>query len=344
MIAARLTAQLLAGSPAADPVAVAERLLAVQGQDPRGARLAVRARTRGLSAADVDRALTEDRSLLISWLNRGTLHLVRSEDYPWLHALTTPPLFATVTRRLAQEGVAPDAADTGVAVIERSLADEGPLTREQLRDRVAAAGVPTEGQALVHILFLASLRGVTVRGPMVDGRHAFVWVRDWLGEPGSVDRDQALAELARRYLAGHGPADERDLAKWAGLPLRDARAGLGAIASELVERDDGLVDLADRPPAADLPPPRLLGPFDPVLLGWASREALLGTHEARVTAGGMFRPFALVRGRAVATWGMPGGDVALEPFGRLARADRAALEADAADVVRFMGVNGRPSR
>ena len=69
---------------------MAERLLAVQGQDPRGVRLAIRARTPGLSSADVDRALTEERSVLITWLNRGTLHLVRSEDYPWLHALTTP--------------------------------------------------------------------------------------------------------------------------------------------------------------------------------------------------------------------------------------------------------------
>src|SRR6478609_6228048 len=104
MLAERLTAQLLSGPPARDPVEVAERLLAVQAQDLRGARLAVRARTRGLSVRDVDRALTEDRSLVISWLNRGTLHLVRREDYGWLHALTTPQLLAGNTRRLAQEG------------------------------------------------------------------------------------------------------------------------------------------------------------------------------------------------------------------------------------------------
>ena len=76
------------------------RLLAVQGQDPRGFRLAVRARTRGLTAADVDRALTDDRSLVVTWLNRGTLHLVRSEDYPWLHALTAPPQATGIARRL----------------------------------------------------------------------------------------------------------------------------------------------------------------------------------------------------------------------------------------------------
>ena len=127
-IAERLTAQALSGPPLKRPVDVAGRLLAVQGQDPRGARLAVRARTSGLSAADVDRALTEDRSLLITWLNRGTLHLVRSEDYPWLHALTTPPLLTSSATRLSQERVTPRAAERGVETIERSLVEEGPLT------------------------------------------------------------------------------------------------------------------------------------------------------------------------------------------------------------------------
>lgn len=334
--ALRLEAQLLAGPPARDPPDVARRLLAVQGQDPRGARLAIRARTSGLSAADVDRALTEDRSLLITWLNRGTLHLVRSEDYPWLHALTAPRHLTAIARRLGQEAVTPAAAERGVAVVERSLAEEGPLTRDQLAERIARAGVRTAGQALVQVLALTSLRGIAVRGPMVDGRHAYALVRDWLGEPAPVDRDRALAELARRYLAGHGPAGDRDLARWAGLPLRDARAGLEAIASELDRREDGLVDLAGRAPVADLPPPRLLGAFDPVLLGWNSREPLLGGDEGEIVDGGIFRPFALVRGRAAARWTLSRGEVLLEPFGRLSRNDAAALEADAADVVRFL--------
>lgn len=85
ILAERLTAQLLAGPPAPSAEAAAERLLAIQGQDPRGARLAVRARTAGLNASDLDRGLTDTRSLLITWLCRGTLHLVRAEDYSWLH-------------------------------------------------------------------------------------------------------------------------------------------------------------------------------------------------------------------------------------------------------------------
>ena len=171
---------------------------------------------------------------------------------------------------------------------------------------------------------------------MVDGKHAYVLVSDWLEQPKPVDRDKALAELARRYLAGHGPASERDLARWAGLPLRDARAGLGAISSALEDCGEGLVDLRGRPEPAELPPPRLLGPYDPLLLGWTSREFVLGEHQELVTVNGLFRPFALVKGRAAASWSMPRGKVALERFGRLAKADAAALDAEAADVERFL--------
>ena len=341
VLAERLAAQLLTGAPARDPVEVARRLLAIQGQDPRGARLAVRARSTGLTAHDVDHALTEERSLVITWLNRGTLHLLASEDYFWLHSLTAPTLRTASARRLSQEGVTPAAAERGVAAIERALADEGPLDRAQLRERIASVGVRTEGQALVHLLLAASLRGAIVRGPMRGAQHAYVRVRDWLGAPAPVDRERALIELARRYLSGHAPAEDRDLAKWAGLPLRDARAGLAAIASELRQRDDGLLELARHPPSAsaapELPPPRLLGAFDPLLLGWRSREALLDVHHQRiVTVNGIFRPFALVKGRARATWMLSAGKVALEPFAAITRSDERALRADAQDVVRYL--------
>ena len=338
-LAERLTAQALSGEPLRSPEAVAERLLAVQGQDPRGARLAVRARTSGVTAADVDRALSEERSLLITWLNRGTLHLVRSEDYPLLQQLTTPPLQTSAQRRLRQEGVGEKDIERAVRVIERALADEGPQTRLQLRERLERQKVPTAKQALIHLLFLVAVRGIAVRGPMVGKEHAYVLVRDWLGEQKPLDREKALAELARRYLAGHGPAEDRDLARWAGLPLRDARAGLAAIAGEIEERPDGLVDLAKRPAAKPLLPPRLLGAFDPLLLGWASREEVVGPHKLLVTINGIFRPFALVNGRALATWGLAGGKVSIEHLGKVSKKNAAALEADAEQVRKFLGLS-----
>jgi hypothetical protein len=339
---ARFAAQLLGEERATDAVGVAERLLAVQAQDLRSARLAIRARTGGLSATDVDRALSEERALVIGWLNRGTLHLVRSEDYWWLHTLTTPPLYTGNARRLAQTGVTSDAAERAVATIEHALSEHGPLTREQLRDRLQAVRVPTAGQALVHVLMLACLRGVAVRGPFRDGRHAYVLARDWVGVPRPAERGPSLGELARRYLAGHAPADDRDLAKWAGLPLRDARAGLSAIAPSLVQRDDGLLELKRR---AEYGSPRscLLDQWDPLLVGWRSREGLLSDYPRRHSAEAHYRPFAYVRGRAVATWTMPKGVVEMgAPFARVADTDLRALAIDATDVERFLSGRKTP--
>src|SRR5262249_28808019 len=122
VVEARFASQLLGNERAADPVAVADRLLAVQAQDLRSARLAIRARPRGRGGGGGDRGL-RGGPLVVGWLTRGTPPLVRREDYWWLHALTTPPLFTANARRLTQTGVTPDAAERGVAAIERALTD-----------------------------------------------------------------------------------------------------------------------------------------------------------------------------------------------------------------------------
>lgn len=341
---ARAAAQLLHRPGSARVAEVVARLLAVQAQDLRAARLALRARVVDLAAADVDAALTDERSVVAAWLGRGTLHLVGRDDYPWLLGLTAPTRLTASRRRLGQEGVTPEEAERAVTIVERALADAGPLTRPELAERIAAKGIRTEGQATPHLLALAALRGISVLGPLRDdGAHAFALTRDWLGAATAPrlegpERDAALGELARRYLAAHGPAAPADLAAWIGLPLRDARAGLQAIASELGAPDGDLVDLAEREPVPDAIPPRLLPAFDPYLLGWKARSfAVPARYAKRVhPGGGMLRATATVDGLAVGTWRAAGGDVELEPFGRVPRGARPGLEADVQDVARFL--------
>lgn len=347
---ARAGAQLLHRPLAPVPEALVRRLLAVQAQGLRHARLALRARSEGLTAAAVDSALG-DRSLVAGWLMRGTLHLVARDDYPWLLGLTAPTRLAAGRRRLRQEGVAPADAERAVAVVEQSLAAEGPLTRAELAERIAVRGIRTEGQATPHLLMVAALRGVAVLGPpRGDGAQAFALARDWLGaappaELAGEARDAALAELARRYLAAHGPAGERDLASWSGLPLRDARAGLRRIASELVEAGGGMWDLERREPPPRAVAPRLLPAFDPYMLGWRGRGfAVAEPHARRVhPGGGMLRAVATDGGLVVGTWSArrQAARLAVEisPFERLAPAVAAALESEAADVARFEGLD-----
>ena len=109
--------------------------------------------------------------------------------------------------------------------------------------------------------------------------------------------------------------------------MRDARAGLAAIAAELEPQGD-LVDLAGRAPAHE-PPPRLLPAFDPYLLGWKDRSFAVDAEHARRVhpGGGIVRATAIARGRAVATWTLRAGRVSLEPFAPLPGRVEVALRA-----------------
>ena len=321
-----------------------EQLLAIQAQDARAFRLAVRARTKGTSAASVDAALNTDRTLVVSWLCRGTLHLVATDDYWWLHRLTAPRQLAGNTKRLAQLGVDETRIETAVAVIlaETSAA---PRTRAELGAAIHEAGLPTAGQILVHLLAAASLRAHLVRGPLRAGEHCFVDAESWLSRPrGKNDRDESLALLARRYLAGHGPASPRDLAVFCGITLGDARRGFAQIAAKTRQLNGGLAYLDSQALEQRLPRPRLLGMFDPVLHGWADRSFILGDYPGAVTSNGVFRATVLVSGRVAGTWTIPAGVLTIQTAQRFSADVMAELETEADDVLRFLGLPAAPMR
>ncbi len=148
-----------------------------------------------------------------------------------------------------------------------------------------------------------------------------------------VPADRALAELARRYLAGHGPADVADFVAWSGLPTAMARR-----AFELSGSSHGASSAARPGRAADAPV-RLLGHFDPLLLGYRSRDFVLDPAQAgRIQAGGGFiRPVVLVEGRVAGTWRLDRARITVEPFEPLTAVAREELLADGADVGRFLG-------
>lgn len=196
---ARARAQWL-HRPGVSPAEVVGHLLAVQAQDLRAAKLALRARGKGFTAADVDAALARGE-LVIAWLNRGTLHLVRREDHGWLLRFTARE--APVLRRLAQLEV--DDVDARLA---RGL--DGPLNRRSMAERMG-----TEGQATPAMIALAGLRGRIV----ACGTHVYAPAPEFAGED----------DLGRRYLAAHAPASAEDLARWAGIGLGAARKALAGV-------------------------------------------------------------------------------------------------------------------
>jgi winged helix DNA-binding protein len=312
-------AQLLTGR-APDPVEVVERLVVIQAQDTRAARLAIRARSTGVTLADVDEACG-NRALITTWLQRGTLHLVRTEDYWWLHPLVAPRAIRSSQRRLADDPARAD--DCVVAALEGTNG----LRRDELRHRLGAAGVRVAGQAFIHCVCLASLEGLVVQGPVRSGEHLYVLAREWLPRPPEpLDRPAACERLVQRYLRAHPGGGEDDIAAWSGLPRSELRP-------HLTRQPKVRASSTVRPPRA-----RLLGAFDPLLLGWRDRKFLLGADTYDIIRGGMIRPVVLVDGLTVGTWSVRRGEIGLD-VAEQADATARALRREAADVERFLGTD-----
>jgi hypothetical protein len=198
-------------------------------------------------------------------------------------------------------------------------------------EHVARAGVTTDGQAAAHLPLIAALEGLVCFGPTRAGKPSFVLRDDWLGSDlPRLPREEAVAELARRYERAFGPATAEDFASWAGLPLGDARAGWAAIAGARAAPARGTAT----PP--DPPVVRLLPAFDTYLLGYRTRDfAVAAEHARRVwPGGGIVRPAVVANGVAVGTWRRSGGAVSIEPFAGAPAVDTAD---EVADVKRFLG-------
>src|SRR5215211_937733 len=334
-----MRAQLLSGRRPRSVAEVVQALGGLQAQDTPASRLAVRPRSTGLDAAAVRRACNQDRSVVRTWAMRGTLHMVAAEDAGWLVGLLGRRFLAAGRRRRLQLGLDDRLCGRALKALPAVLAG-GPLSRAELV------------RAPAHLVGYAALSGLVCRGPDLDGDEAsYVLLEDWAGKGRTLEGDDALAELARRYLAGHGPADPEDLAAWSGLAVGRAKEAFDLVAGELAEVElDGRRQWAPKgarapraPARSQGPVVRLLGRFDDYLLGWRDRELVLDPRFAtRIQAGGgWIHPAVVVDGRVAGTWrSRRAGDrleVTVEPFGRLPAGARPGLEAETADLGRFLG-------
>jgi len=303
----RVTAQLLHQPRVRSVVDVVRNLGGVQAQVLSAAGLALRARTKGVKAQQVDRARTRDRSIVLTWAMRGTLHLIAAADYSRLIPLVTQPHVANAHRRLKQEGVPAGQPEEAVRQIARMLKREGPLTRKEMAERLKRLGIHTAGQAIAHLVWLAAAEGLVCHGPDRDGEHCFVRVEDWLGKSKPVERERALADLALRYLNAHAPAAPADLAFWSGIRMADAQRAWKLIAGRLVEVETSrgprwtLQSARGQAPSGVV---RLLPAFDEYLLGWTDRDvAVAAEHRTKINrGGGWLHPVVLADGQVVATW------------------------------------------
>ncbi len=328
----------------------ARHLCALQSQEWASAQLAIQARARGITQADVIQARELERSFVLTWSLRGTLHLVAAEDIRWQLKLCGPGAIRGTRRRYEQLGLSETIREEALPAIESILNSEGALTRPELAEALAGRGIPVEGQAIHHLLRFAALRGLICLGPERAGDLTYALLDDWLpADAAEAMPAEPLAVFARRYLEAYAPATAADFARWSGLSKAQVKAAWGAIAAECVtvaiptgEAQMLKAQLDHLDAAARERTARFLPRYDNYLLGYESRAFMVADAQAKQVhpGGGLIRACVIIDGEARAAWKLEkrrkSMRVAISPYEALSAADIRLLEAEAESLGSFL--------
>lgn len=350
---------------AATPEEVADALVALHATDPATVYLAVAARTKTASVAELERALYEDHSLVRMLCMRRTMFVLPSKTAPVADAAAARAV--AVRERAGLAKVVEEQLGLGAAwfaatqeAVLSALAARGEATAAQLADDVPdlkaqivqSPGKPYEARPRITSRFLGVL---AAEGRIRRGRPLGTWASSqfrWtVAEPHpELAADEARAELAARYLAAFGPATTEDVKWWTGWTLTDTRKALARTDAVDVDLDEGpghaLPAQSAAPPQAE-PWAALLPGLDPTPMGWRHRDWYLDTgHKAELFDGtGNIGPSVWWNGRIVGGWAQrPDGEIVTHVFADQGREADAAIEAEAARLAAFFGdVRIRPS-
>jgi hypothetical protein len=341
LVRRRMRIQGLTGKPFAKPVDVVRSLGAVQAQEFAEAKWSLGERVDGHDDAAVERAFA-DGEILRTHALRPTWHFVAAEDIRWILSLTAPSVHAAngyPYRRFELDEALLARTDD---LLRETLADGEPRTRKELAAALADAGIlDASGFRLAYIVMHAELEAVICSGPRRGAQHTYLLVEQ--RAPGAVelDRGEALAELTRRFFAGHGPATVRDYAWWSGLTVADARAGIAL--ADVQEIDNGYLGTPD---AASSDPGRggafLIPTYDESTIAFKEHRVVLAAEPPR--AGLLQRPL-VIDGVTFGSWRRVAAKdrvtVEVTLFARLGAAELRAAEEAVEQFGAFAGVPAR---
>jgi len=338
LLETRLRHQGLTGAPRATARAIVDWLGAVQAQDYAGAAWALALRSRGLTLADVDRALASG-AIIRTHVLRPTWHFVTAADLRWMLALTGPRVTALMKGYDARLELDSRTYTRARVAFERALEGGRYLTRTELATALARVRIAATGQRLAHLVMHAELAGAICSGPRRGTQFTYALVDEHVPAQAPLTREEPLAALATRYFRSHGPATVHDFAWWSGLTVGDSRAAVA------LARVEGAVlaapPLADRVTGAHF----LLPNYDESLIAYRHRGASLDPERSRnfgvFTAAELPHQIVL-HGRVAGSWrrevSARSAAVTLRTYTRPSRAETTALAGEAARLGRFFGV------
>ncbi len=274
----RLVNQHLAAPTITTPAELVRALGAVQAQDYSGAKWGIGLRTRGVTDADVERAMT-DGSIVRTHVLRPTWHFVAPADIRWMLALTAPRVKAATASYDRKLGLDDSIFRRTNAALTRALRDGTRLTRTELAHALRRARVDATGtQRLAHLVMRAELDGVVCSGGRRGKQFTYALLEERVPPAAPLDRDEALLELTKRYFATRSPATARDFAWWSGLTVGDATRGIQmagpSLEREVVGDRAYWVDPSLRARSTTPPTAHLLPNYDEYFIGFRDRGAI----------------------------------------------------------------------
>jgi hypothetical protein len=317
----RLLNQGITGAGRSRPADVVAWSGAVQAQEYEAAKWGLGLRMKDAAVdRQVERAFERGEILRIHVM-RPTWHFVTPKDIRWLLQLTAPLVHRRMSTYRRQMELDAKTLARGTAVIERALSEGAHLTRGELGERLRRARSPMTSMRLAHLMMYAELEAVICSGPRRGKQFTYALVSERAPNAQRLDRDEALAELSRRYFRSHGPATIRDFVWWSGLTTPDAKRGVEMIRARREEVDGtSYWSLDSTARAVRTHPVHLLPIYDEYIVAHRDREAV--PHGPGVITKAnkpvIFQHAVIIGGHVAGTWRTAGRSVDVTPLRRLA--------------------------
>ncbi len=339
----RLQSQQLKSSTQNSPEETVSWLLAMQAQDYPGAKWSIGIRLPGSTDTQVEQAIGK-KSILRSWILRGTLHFATAEDIRWLIELVGTRIIAGNKRRYGELELNEKTLTRSNDLLVRAVEKGESRTRKNLLAMLRQKGISTEGQRGVYMLQRASLDGLICQGSTRANDATFMKLDEFPLK--KMSRAEALAELAFRYFSSRGPATLQDFTWWSGLSATDARSALDSIQSELTQVTADDTTYWSKAPKSTTQKSRtstfLLPGFDEFLLAYKDRRASLAApnYNRLTPAGGLLPGTVVIDGKVVGTWKrtFKKGTVvmAFSPFAPISSVDQADIFRAAENFAKYL--------
>ena len=307
---ARLHNQYIANPFARSAAELVRSFGAVQAQEYPFAKWGLALRLRGTPVeSEIEAAFTRGE-ILRTHVMRPTWHFVTADDITWLLDLTATRVRAATAAYFRSNGLDTRLLTRATAMIERVVSGGRHLTRAELRTELARGRVRLSALQLGLLSLYAESEKVICSGPRRGKQFTYASLSERLAAVGASrtqvpgERDEAIAELAKRYFSRHGPATVRDFVWWSGLKSGEARRGVEMIRAKPLSSDQLTYWFVD-----DLVPARstgvqLLPIYDEYVVAYRDRVAVpYGPGSVRrLTGATTFRHVVVIDGQIAGTW------------------------------------------